>query len=201
RDLLRRAVAAVKVEVDPLPPVLDYRLPPRPDQIQRASDNVIKALRIQKGDVEAGLRSAWKVVEGVYETGAQEHVYIENQAMAAWVEGDVVVVRGSMQCPYYVLNALKHALQRDEKHVRVIQAPTGGGFGGKEDYPSIIALHAALLALKSGKPVKMIYDRAEDMQATPKRHPSLVRHRTGVDKHGRLLAQDIHVLLDGGAYV
>lgn len=201
RDLLRRAVAGVFVEVDAEKPVLDFRTPPTPDQIQRGTDNVLKALRISKGDVGAGLAAAAHVVEGVYETGAQEHVYIENQAMAAWLEGDVLVVLGSMQCPYYVLNALKHALVRDSSRLRVVQAPTGGGFGGKEDYPSTIALHAALLALKARRPVKIVYDRSEDMAATTKRHPSRVRHRTGVDKEGRLVAQEIDVLLDGGAYV
>ena len=205
RNLVRRAAAAIKVEVDPEPAYVDYRIPPRADQIQRGADNLLKHLRIQKGDVAAALASAARVVEGTYETGAQEHVYIENQAMAAWVEdgpnGDTVVVRGSLQCPYYVLNALKHALARDASRVRVIQAPTGGGFGGKEDYPSTIALHAALLALKARRPVKIVYDRSEDMAATTKRHPSVVRHRTGVDRDGRLVAQDIDVLLDGGAYV
>lgn len=201
RQLLRRAVAGVKIEIDPLPPALDFRIPPTPDQIQRGTDNILKSLRIQKGDVAAGLREAKHVVEGVYETGAQEHVYIENQAMAAWLEGDVLVVRGSMQCPYYVLNALKHALARDHDHVRVVQAPTGGGFGGKEDYPSTIALHAALLALKARRPVKIVYDRAEDMASTTKRHPSMVRHRTGIDADGKLLSQEIDVVLDGGAYL
>jgi CO/xanthine dehydrogenase Mo-binding subunit len=85
--------------------------------------------------------------------------------------------------------------------VRVVQSPTGGGFGGKEEYPSVIALHAAILAMKSGRPVKIVYDRGEDMAVTTKRHPSLVRHRTGLDRDGRLIAQDIEVLLDGGAYV
>src|SRR6059036_1415696 len=98
--------------------------------------------------------------------------------MIAQLEGDVLVVKGSMQCPYYVLKALQHALARDETRVRVIQTPTGGGFGGKEEFPSHIALHAALLALKSGRPVKLIYDRGEDMAATTKRHPALVRHCT-----------------------
>ena len=206
RDMVRRAVAAVTVDVEPLEAALDFRLKPTPGQVQRGTDNVIKRLRINKGDVAAAMRTAAHVVEGVYETGAQEHVYIENQAMAAWVErveggGDCVVVRGSMQCPYYVLNALKHALGRDETRVRVIQAPTGGGFGGKEDYPSTLALHAALLAMKAGRPVKIVYDRGEDMAATTKRHPSRVRHRTGVDAEGRLVAQEIEVLMDGGAYV
>lgn len=205
RELVRRAVRSVHLEIEPLDPCLDYRLPPAASQVQRGEDNTLKHLRIQKGDVEAALAGAAHVVEGLYETGAQEHVYIENQGMAAWIEhsdaGDVVVVQGSMQCPFYVLNALKHALARDETRVRVVQSPTGGGFGGKEDYPSTIALHAALLALKSRRPVKIIYDRGEDMAATTKRHPSRVLHRTGLDSDGKLVAQHIEVRLDGGAYV
>jgi CO/xanthine dehydrogenase Mo-binding subunit len=84
--------------------------------------------------------------------------------------------------------------------VRVVQAETGGGFGGKEEYPSILACHAAILARKAGRPVKMIYDRVEDLLATTKRHPSIVRHRTGLTKDGRLTAMDIDVIMDGGAY-
>src|SRR4029078_8186927 len=80
------------------------------------------------------------------------------------------------------------------------EALTGGGFGGKEEYPSMIALHAALLAGKAGHPVRMIYDRHEDIAATTKRHPAIVRHRTGVTHEGRLIAQDIEVVMDGGAY-
>ncbi|MGH7644530.1 MAG: xanthine dehydrogenase family protein molybdopterin-binding subunit, partial [Gemmatimonadales bacterium] len=201
RDVARGAARAVEVVVDPEPPVLDFRVPPRPDQVQYGSDNVLKHLTIEKGDAERALAAAPVVVEGTYETGAQEHVYLETQGMVAHLDGDVVVVRGSMQCPYYVLAALTHALGRDARRVRVIQAPTGGGFGGKEEYPSTIALHAALLALKAGRPVKLIYERAEDMAATTKRHPARIRHRTGVTPDGRLLAQDIEVVLDGGAYV
>ncbi len=201
RNMVRRAVAAVRVDVDREPAVLDYRAPLRPEQIQRGDDNLFKKLRINKGDVDAALATAAHVVEGEYETGAQEHVYIENQAMAAWLEGDMLVVLGSMQCPYYVFNALKHALKRDASNLKVVQAPTGGGFGGKEDYPSTIALHAALLALKAKQPVKIVYDRDEDLASTTKRHPAWVRHRTGVDRDGRLVAQDIEVLMDGGAYV
>src|SRR5688500_13765451 len=105
-----------------------------------------------------------------------------------------------MQCPYYVHRALTVALGLPADRVRVIQTETGGGFGGKEEYPSHIACHAALLAQKAARPVKLIYDRVEDMQATTKRHPSIVRHRTGVRRDGRLVAMDIDVTLDGGAY-
>ncbi len=201
REMVHRAVRSVEVIVDPAPPVLDFRLPPGADGIQHGTDNVFSHIVIRKGDVDAALADAPVVIEGTYETGAQEHVYLENQGMVAWIDGDVVVVKGSLQCPYYVHAALTHGLGRAEDRVRVIQSPTGGGFGGKEEYPSVLALHVALLALKAGAPVKMIYDRPEDMAATTKRHPAWIRHRTGVDLDGRLLAQAVEVVFDGGAYV
>src|SRR5947199_6146118 len=105
-----------------------------------------------------------------------------------------------MQCPYYVHKALIKLFGLPEEKIRVIQTETGGGFGGKEEYPSMIAGHAALLSWKSGLPVKMIYDRAEDMVATTKRHPSRTIHKTAVDKNGKLLAQEIEFVIDGGAY-
>jgi len=114
RAALRRAVAAVTIDVAAEPAVLDFRVTPRPDQIQYGSDNVLKRLRIDKGDVAAALARAPIVIEGVYETGAQEHVYLEPQGMIAELLGDVLTVHGSMQCPYYVLKAMLHALARDE---------------------------------------------------------------------------------------
>lgn len=201
RECVRRAVAEIEVVVDPDEPWLDFEREPPPDAIQFGPDNVFKRIEIVKGDVEAALASAEIVVEGTYRTGAQEHVYIEPQGMLAHVDGGVVVVQGSMQCPFYVVKALEKLLGCGPEGIRVIQTPTGGGFGGKEEYPSVIAAHAALLALKAGRPVKLVYERAEDMAATTKRHPSVVRHRTAVRADGRLLAQDIEMRLDGGAYL
>ena len=105
-----------------------------------------------------------------------------------------------MQCPYYVHKALVKLFNFPEDRIRVIQTETGGGFGGKEEYPSLIAGNAALLAWKSGKPVKIMYDRAEDMVATTKRHPSRTVLRTAVSKEGKLLAMEIDFVIDGGAY-
>src|SRR6266446_2298789 len=141
------------------------------------------------------------IVEGEYETGAQEQLYIENNGAIAIANAEEgVTVWGSMQCPYYVHKALIKLFGLPEAKLRVIQTETGGGFGGKEEYPSMIAGHAALLAWKSGKPVKMIYDRAEDMVATTKRHPSHTKHKTAVSKDGKLLAMEIDFMIDGGAY-
>ena len=190
RDVL--AAARVRIEYDVEEPLLD----------PEASPTVFKEIRIVKGDVEASLASADVVVEGTYRTGHQEHVYIEPNGVIAVPEANGgMTVYGSLQCPYYVHKALKHLLQIADHRVRVVQTETGGGFGGKEEYPNILAGHAALLAKKSGRPVKMVYDRTEDMLATTKRHPSIIRHRTGVTADGRLVAMDIDVLMDGGAYV
>ena len=170
------------------------------DTIDRFRKGIV-AGSVETGDVEAALRSAEIVVSGEYRTGAQEHIYIEPQGMIAWFEtDDTLHVLGSMQCPYYVSGALAHVLQVPPEKVRVKPAAVGGAFGGKEDFPSLIALHAALLARVAGRPVKIVYDRHEDIVATTKRHPGLVRHRTAVDAEGRLTAMDIEVLLDGGAY-
>ncbi|HEY3246069.1 MAG TPA: xanthine dehydrogenase family protein molybdopterin-binding subunit, partial [Phycisphaerae bacterium] len=198
---LRKALRAIRVEVEALPVVSDMHQPLTPALIQYGIDNVFKRVDIRKGDPDPVFARAAHVFEAVYQTGSQEHIYLETQGMLAAREDGRLAVRGTMQCPYYVLKSLMHVFGDGEEAFCVVQTPTGGGFGGKEDYPSIIALHAALLAEKAAAPVKIIYDRQEDMAATTKRHPSWIRHRTAVDHDGRLLALEIEVLLDGGAYV
>lgn len=165
------------------------------------SGKTFKEILIEKGDLARGFEAADLVVEGEYRCGLQEHVYIETNGVIAVPESGGITVFGSLQCPYYVHKALGVLLGLPPEKIRVVQTETGGGFGGKEEYPSMIAGHASLLALKSGRPVKIVYDRAEDMLATTKRHPGVIRHRTGVTKDGRLTAIAIDVLLDGGAYV
>ena len=164
------------------------------------SDASFKSIAIDKGHLDQGMAQADLIVEGEYRAGHQEQLYIEPNGVVAVPENGGVTLYGSLQCPYYVHRALTVLLGLPAEKVRVVQTETGGGFGGKEEYPSVIAGHAALVAMKSGRPAKLIYDRVEDMLATTKRHPAIVRHRTGVKKDGRLTAMDIDVVLDGGAY-
>ena len=188
---LRAARRALTVRTDKLPPIFD----------PETSDHQFAAYEMAVGDPDAAFAAADLILEGEYRVGHQEQLYIENNAMIAVPSGDGgVTVHGSLQCPYYVHSALKLGLAMDDRQARVVQAETGGGFGGKEEYPSMIALHASLLAGKAGRPVRMIYDRHEDLAATTKRHPAIIRHRTGVTRDGRLIAQDIEVVMDGGAY-
>jgi len=202
RDRLRAAVEALRVREEPCPRPL-FAI----DEALAAGEglcpgNTFRDYRMDHGDLVAGEAQAEVLFEGRYETGAQEHVYIEPQGMIAQVDAaGVLVVEGSMQCPYYVLDTLTAVTGRSAGELRVVQRTTGGGFGGKEEYPSHIAAHAALLTLAAGgRPVKLVYDRAEDMLATPKRHPSRTRVRLGARRDGRLTFIDIDFALDGGAY-
>ena len=191
RETLRAARRALTVRTEPLAPVFD----------PLASDHVFAHHELVKGDIEAGFALADIVLESIYRVGHQEQLYIENNAMIAAPRDDGgVTVTGSLQCPYYIHKALRRTLGLTSAQAQVVQAETGGGFGGKEEYPSILALHAALLARKTSRPIRMIYDRHEDLAATTKRHPAIVTHRAGITNDGRLVAQDIEIVMDGGAY-
>lgn len=201
--------AAAVVAARHLRPVIDVRAPvlSLDDSLAAAvpihgSDNVFSRVAIHKddGDIEAVLAGCDHVIDSVYETGAQEQMYIEPQGMLAEWRGGTLRVTGSLQCPYYVHKALKVAFDLSSERAVVTQAVTGGGFGGKEEYPSVLAIHAGLLSLVAGKPVKVVYGRSEDIAATTKRHPSRTRHRLGFRADGTLVAADIDVALDGGAY-
>ena len=191
RETLAGAERAIRIEYDVLKPVFDVDL----------ATETYSTIEITKGDVDRALKGVEIVVERTFRVGLQEQLYIEPQGAIAIPEtGGGIKVVGSLQCPYYVHRALKRALALTDEQAVVIQAETGGGFGGKEEYPSIVAIHAALLARKAGRPVRLIYDRHEDLAATTKRHPGVIRHRSGVGRDGTLVAQDIEIVLDGGAY-
>ncbi len=161
---LREAKRRIRPRTEPLPAVFD------PLQ----SSQQFAAYEIDRGDLAAGFAAATLIVQGEYRVGHQEQLYIENQAMIAEPRPDGgITITGSLQCPYYVHSALKRALALTDTQAVITQAETGGAFGGKEEYPSVVAIHAALLAQRIGKPVRMIYDRHEDIASTTKRHPAV----------------------------
>ena len=193
RATLEEAARHIRIDYETAEPVYD---------LDKATE-VFGTVEIRKGEVVEDVKDLKdvEVVERTFKVGLQEQLYIEPQGAIAIPEsGGVIKVIGSLQCPYYVHRALKRALKLNDQQAVVIQAETGGGFGGKEEYPSIVAIHAALLARKAGRPVRLIYDRHEDLAATTKRHPGVIRHRTGVKQDGTLVFQDIEIVLDGGAY-
>jgi CO/xanthine dehydrogenase Mo-binding subunit len=207
RAVLPAAIAAVHITYEELPAIYTIEESEKKEQIiwgEGDQANTFKTYLMQKNQTpipDEIWQKADFIVEGEYRTGAQEQLYIENNGVIAEYDPESgVTVRGSMQCPFYLVHALELVFNLPAEKCRVIQTETGGAFGGKEDFPSVIGSHAALLAMKSGHPVKICYDRAEDMAATTKRHPSRTRHRTAVSKDGKLLAGEIDFAIDGGAY-
>ena len=201
KQAVEDAARHISIEYDELNPVLTMEQSLACEELLYGADNVFKRFLIGRGDIDEGFAAADRIIEGEYRVPHQEQLYIEPQGMIAIPGDGEMTVMGSMQCPYYIHKALKQLLGLSDERTIVIQTTTGGGFGGKEEYPSMIAAHAALLAQKAGRPVKIIYERDEDIAATTKRHPGIIRHRTGVTNDGRMTASEIDIVLDSGAYV
>ncbi len=194
-------ISGIKVEYEDIPPILTM------EQAEGASlapiyegKNDFADYSYSKGDAQQCFKNAAKIIEAEYTTGYQEQLYLEPQGMIAEYKDGKVTVFGSMQCPYYVKNAVMQGFGWSADNVRIVQNTVGGGFGGKEDYPSLLGGQVAFAAYKTGRPVKLILERAEDMEATPKRHPSNIRLKAALDAAGRIAALSADIKLNAGAY-
>ncbi len=196
-----RAAVLVQARLEPLAAVHDPVAACAPDASPvHEGGNLVRTFRVTRGAApRAG--GGTVVVEAEYRVGGQEHAYLEPQGCLVVVEGRRrVTVTTSCQCPFYVQQGVARVLGLPLAAVRVEQAPTGGGFGGKEDYPSEVAACAALLAWHTGRPVRLVYPRELDMQSSTKRHAAVVRHRWGAGPDGRLRFAEVETFLDAGAY-
>ncbi len=189
------AARAIRVEYEVLAAILSIE-----EGFEK--NEIIQHWKLRRGSPqEIFSRRDVVVVEETYRTPYQEHAYIETNGMIALPETDgSITIYGSLQCPFYVQKAVASATGLMMNQSRIIQAVTGGGFGGKEDAPSLPGAMVALLAQASRRPVKYILTREEDMQVMSKRHPGKIVFRSAASKDGRLLAVDVDYFLDGGAY-
>ncbi|MCF7923964.1 MAG: xanthine dehydrogenase family protein molybdopterin-binding subunit [Candidatus Izimaplasma sp.] len=162
-------------------------------------DSVVD-FHFDKGEGERVFDHADKVISYDYETGYQEQAYIETQGFIGYQDGDKTTLIGSIQCPYYVKNALIQALDSEPENVRVIQSTVGGAFGGKEEFPSLIGCQLAVAVKKIKKPIQLIYEREEDMLVTTKRHPAKI-HFDAAIKENKIKGIKAHVGIDGGATI
>ncbi len=201
-EIAKFAAKKVEVTYQELPAINDVHQSLKKDAVKIfGNDNIFKRYDIIRGDAENVFEKAAVVVEGKYTTNYQVHAYLETQGMVADPQPDgSIVIYGSMQCPFYIHDAIVHILNVPQNKVRIVQTTTGGAFGGKEDVPSIVAAHAALAAYLSKKPVKIIYSREEDFQAMSKRHPSYIEMKYAADKKGKITAAQVRYILDGGAF-
>jgi CO/xanthine dehydrogenase Mo-binding subunit/aerobic-type carbon monoxide dehydrogenase small subunit (CoxS/CutS family) len=198
----KRALAAIKVVYAPLMPVFD------PDEAMRpgapavhddAPDNITKHIPIRVGDVEQGFAQSDLLVQQAYSTQAIEHAYLEPEAGLAYVDHDgVVTIVSPDQNITHHRHMLARIIAKPISKVRFIMSPVGGGFGGKEDmiYQGMLAL----LAIKTQRPVRLVFTREESIVSTAKRHPSRTSLRMGLMRDGRIRALEIRMICDGGAY-
>lgn len=200
RAVLNRLVHAVRITYEDVEPLFDLEEAASAPNPIFGDDNCFASYSFGRGELDKAFQTAHQIVEGTYRSGYHEQAYMEPQGMIGTFENGRVTVYGSMQCPYYVKNAMIELTGFTEDRIRVVQTTTGGAFGGKEEYPSLLAGHVAVAAMKTGKPVQLILERGEDMVATTKRHPAVCRYRTALDETGRIIGMDTDIVLDGGAY-
>ncbi|MDH3741222.1 MAG: molybdopterin-dependent oxidoreductase, partial [Hyphomicrobiales bacterium] len=198
----KSALERIIVEYEELPAVYDPQsamLPGAPVIHDYAQDNIVKHIPVRKGDLDRGFADADVIVEEEFETQAVEHAYLEPEAGIAYVDhDDVVTVISPSQNITHHRHMLAKIIARPINKVRFIMSPVGGGFGGKEDmiYQGMLAL----TAMKSGRPVRLVFTREESIVSTAKRHPASIKYRMGLTEDGRITAAEFHMVSDGGAY-
>ncbi|MBS3741581.1 MAG: xanthine dehydrogenase family protein [Candidatus Cloacimonetes bacterium] len=199
RKKLDEAINNIEIKYETLEPVLTF------DEALSAAENkddlIFKQMQVKRGNFSTAVKRANFIIEDMVETSYQEQAYMEPQGVIAIPKNnDKIEIRGSIQCPYYVQNAMDQLFADTDIKINVNANPLGGSFGGKEDFPSLISGHAALLAHKAQKPVEIIYDRKEDIKTTPKRHPSRSEFRVAVNEEGRIIGLEVKLSINGGAY-
>lgn len=210
-DTALRALELIRVEYELLPALLTPEEALEHPEVaihepkkEGHNGNISKIVKLEFGDVEAGLAKADVVVEGEYFFEGTTHTPIEPHcAIGQWEEGGAGVGRltvwSSTQVPHYLHRELAKVLELDPARVRVVQPAVGGGFGGKSE-PFDLEFCVAKLAMKSGRPVKILYTREEVFLAHRGRHPFKMKYRVGATAEGKLTSVEAKTLLDGGAY-
>lgn len=189
-DVVRELAAKTEVVYELLPAVCT---------VEESKDALV-TYHYTKADVEQAFENASKVYKEDLHTGYQEQMYLEPNGMLAIWDHNKMVIYGSMQNPYYIKNSVMSVLGLESDQVQVKHCVTGGGFGGKEDYPSLLAVQAATASMKLQKPVKVILKRKEDVADTPKRHPTNLHYEVALDESNQITGMKIEIVYDGGAY-
>jgi CO/xanthine dehydrogenase Mo-binding subunit len=200
REEGQEALEAIEVVYEPLPVVTDPVKAMAPSTIKiHDHGNICRQTRITRGNVEEGLSKSYAVVENTYRTPAQIHAYLETEAGISYIDeqGRITVIAGG-QSPYRDHHEIVSTLNLPPEKVRVITPHVGGAFGGKDDIS--VQIHLALVTMKTGRPARLVWTREESTISGPKRHPSIVKMRTGASRDGVLLANDVEIIYDTGAY-
>jgi len=183
----------VKINYEDLPAITEIE-----EAIEQ--DNTHVSYHYDKGNPEQAFRESKTIISETFFTSSPDQLYLETNGVIASWKNNRMTIYGSMQCPFFVKNAVAEATHLETDQIRVIQTVTGGAFGGKEEYPSLLAAQAAIASLKTGKPVRLVLDRKEDLEASTKRHPAKMKYRLAINEKQEITAIDIDISFDGGAF-
>ena len=199
--IAEKALELIRVEYDPLPGVFDplEAMKPGAPQVEEGKPNLVTHFEVIKGDADKGFSEADVIVENTYRVPFVDHAYLEPESGVAWIdENGVVTIRVSTQVIEH-FRGVADVLGLPHNRVRVMGTYVGGGFGGKEDIT--VESFLALLAFKTGRPVKLTYTREESILCHSKRHPYVMEYKTGAKKNGQLTSLRARIVSDAGAYV
>ena len=202
KEIAEEAINRIRVEYEVLPAVTDPEAAMQPDAPKiHGETNTFVHHKVRKGNIEKGFRDADFVIEKRFKTQFIEHSYIEPEAVLAEPsEQGGVRITGSVQNLFSSRRSVAAALNLDLNQVQIIQSTLGGSFGGKDEAMTSLCCRAALLCLKTGKPVKMVNTREESMLESYKRHPYVLYYKWGAKNDGTITAMEIRCIADGGAY-
>ncbi len=201
KELLDKAIDLIEVEYEPLPVVEDPLKALEKDSPKvHENGNIHLHTKIDKGDIEKGFKEADLIIENEYRTGRQEHAYLETESGFAFYDEDedLLTIFCGGQYPFRDQIQIARVLAIDPRKIRIIDEPMGGGFGGKDEITTQI--HLALLAYHTKRLVKMEIERDESIVFSWKKHPMILRYKTGVKKDGTLTSNEIYIYADTGAY-
>ncbi|PKL75618.1 MAG: xanthine dehydrogenase molybdopterin binding subunit [Candidatus Melainabacteria bacterium HGW-Melainabacteria-1] len=195
REILKQALKLVQIEIEELPPILSI------DEARAQQAFIAVERKIERGDVAATLANAPYKLSGRFENKGQDHFYLESHCCVVYPgEQGQLEVHSSSQHPTEVQHLVAEALGLQQNQVACIVKRMGGGFGGKESQAAPFAAFAGLVALRTGRPARLVLSKDEDMLTTGKRHPFQTDYQVGFDAEGRILAAEIHLFSDGGAF-
>lgn len=194
------ALENIRVEYEEIEGVFDPIEAMKDDAPKVHGDsNIIYHFKIRKGDIKEGFKNSHVIVENTYKTHMVDHAFLQPEAGLSFIdeEGRITVIVAT-QYPHYDREEIASALNMPEESVRVINANVGGAFGGREDIS--LQIHLALATKELNRPVKTVYSREESFIAHAKRHPMIMKYKTGADRDGKLLALEAEIIGDSGAY-
>ncbi|KPU26745.1 aldehyde oxidase [Caloranaerobacter sp. TR13] len=198
--IAQRALEAIDVQYEEIEAVFDPIKAMKEESPKvHGESNIIYHYKLRKGDVDKAFKQCEVVVENEYISSMVEHAFLQPEAGIAYTEDDgTIVVCVSTQYPHWDRLEVAEALGMPEDKVKIINPAVGGAFGGREDIT--LQIHLAIATKLTGRPIKSVYSRNESFIAHSKRHPMIMRYKTGADKNGKLLAMEATIIGDTGAY-